>query len=69
MIMDKKREQTNVSEKKVSTGYLPQRDLPMPPYEFQTPNLSTGGLSTTTASAHDNKPFVERASLRNFSIR
>ena len=40
-----------------------------PAYEFQTPVQSTGGLSTPARSETEDRPFVERGSLRNFFVR
>jgi hypothetical protein len=69
MMTGRKREHTEMREQQVSFDYLPQRDLPMPAYEFQTPDQSTGGLSTPARAEFEDRRFVERASLRNFSIR
>jgi hypothetical protein len=50
-------------------GYLPQHDLPMPAYEFQTPSQSSGGLHAPSEEESANRSPQERASLRNFSVR
>jgi hypothetical protein len=68
MITDRERGNAR-SEREASLDYLPQRDLPMPAYEFQTPNESTGGLSTPASSEFEDRLPIERASLRNFSAR
>jgi hypothetical protein len=69
MITDRKPENTETRERETSSDYLPQRDLPMPAYEFQTPNQTTGGLSTPTRSEFEGRTSVEPARLRNFSVR
>ena len=46
MMTDRKRENADIRQRETLTDYLPQRDLPMPAYEFQIPNHSTGSLST-----------------------
>ena len=40
MITDKEKRSTETREREPS-DYLPQRDLPMPAYEFQTPSQSS----------------------------
>ena len=69
MMTDRKREQTEVREQNVPSDYLPQRGLAHAGIEFQTPNQSTGGISATVEPAFGDKPLVEAASLRNFSVR
>ena len=49
-----------------ATDYKPQRDLPMPTYEFQTPS---GGLHAPSEDELADRSPQERVSLRNFSIR
>ena len=46
-----------------------QRDLPMPPYEFQTANQSSGGLSSRAGDGVGPQRSVEAATLRNFFVR
>jgi hypothetical protein len=51
------------------SDYKPQRDLPMPTYEFQTPSQSSGGLHAPSEEELADRSPQERASLRNFSVR
>jgi hypothetical protein len=69
MITGRKRENSDMPEHESSSDYLPQRELPMPAYEFQTPNQSTGGLLNPASAERDGYPAVEPARLRNFSVR
>ena len=50
-------------------SYSPQRDLPMPAYEFQTPSHTSGGISAATKQEPARAARDEVASLRNFLIR
>jgi hypothetical protein len=68
MITDRNRENTEMHVRENSSNYLPQRDLPMPVYEFQTPNQSTSALSSPARAEFDGQRPVETASLRNFFV-
>jgi hypothetical protein len=68
MTTDRKRE-AEMRESEVPSSYVPQRNLPMPPLEFQTPSQSTGGLQTSKGGQFDDHADLEPASLRNFSVR
>ena len=68
MITDKEKRSTETRAREPS-DYLPQRDLPMPAYEFQTPSQSSGGLHAPSEEESTDRGPQERASLRNFSVR
>jgi hypothetical protein len=68
MITDKEKRSTETREREPS-DYLPQRDLPMPAYEFQTPSQSSGGLHAPSEEESADRSPQERPSLRNFSVR
>ena len=57
------------THKPAPLDYLPQRDLPMPAYEFQTPSQSSGGLHAPSEEDSADRAHEKRASLRNFSVR
>jgi hypothetical protein len=68
MTSDKEKRLAETREREVS-DYLPQHDLPMPAYEFQTPSQSSGGLHAPSEEESAGRRPPERASLRNFSVR
>jgi hypothetical protein len=57
------------THKREPSDYLPQHDLPMPAYEFQTPSQSSGGLYAPSEEETADRSLRARASLRNFSVR
>jgi hypothetical protein len=68
MTTDKEKRSAETPEPAPS-DYLPQRDLPMPAYEFQTPSQSSGGLHAPSEEESADRSPQERASLGNFSVR
>jgi hypothetical protein len=68
MTSDKEKRSAETQEPQPSDT-LPQRDLPMPAYEFQTPSQSSGGLHPSSEGEPADRSPQERASLRNFSVR
>lgn len=56
-------------EKPEASTYTPQRDLPMPTYEFQVPSNTAGSVSGVADRENAREARREVASLANFFIR
>jgi hypothetical protein len=68
--MTKDKEKRSAETRKPAPAdYLPQHDLPMPAYGFQTPSQSSGGLHAPSEEDSADRAHEKRASLRNFSVR